>query len=88
MTPEQQSLFIRISQQGAAIGYAHRYEHLFHCLKWLKSDDEKKAAIGAFAAFERGCGFCEESAIQLEEMTDEEYWEFVVSYCNEKKQAA
>ena len=86
MTPEQKDLFIKIMQFGNAVGLHTRFE----CLQaYIESNPTRKEeAIAAAAAYERGCGFCHESAVALAEMTDETFYQFVVEYCQQKKQAA
>lgn len=86
MTPEQQALFIKIMQFGNAVGLHTRFE----CLQaYIRSNpDRKQEAIGAAAAYERGCGFCHESAVALAEMSDEAFYQFVTQYCQEKRNAA
>lgn len=76
MTDEQKDLAIRILQFGFATGATHRFE----CLQvFIKAYPElKEDAIAACAAFERGCGWCQESSYQLQEMSDEQFFGFVV----------
>lgn len=83
MTEAQRDLFIRAMQFACSSGTMHRYEGLqlhIHC-----KPEEKAAAIEAFAAFERGCGYSPEATIKLEKMTNEEFYQHVISYCKESR---
>ena len=83
MTPEQQSQFIRVMQFGAAVGLHNR----FLCLEAFINayPNERQQSIEALAAFERGCGMSPEMTESLRQMTDESYYDFVCTYCDEKR---
>jgi len=76
MTTHQKDLVIRVFQFGFATGARHRYECL---LTFIRAYPElKEPAISACAAFERGCGWCQESTENLNGMSDAEFFEYVV----------
>ena len=76
MTDGQKSLVIRVLQFGFATGARNRYACL---LTFIRAYPElKEAAISACAAFERGCGWCQESTENLNNMSDAEFFEYVV----------
>lgn len=78
MTEAQTNLFINAMRFSCSSGAIHRYE----CLEvYIRSyPKQKQEVIAAFAAFERGCGWCPESSSSLEIMSDEEFYQHVVSY--------
>ena len=84
MTQDQEKLFICAMQYANASGAVHRYD----CLDiFIRSHpDQKEAAIAAFAAYERKCGYCPEASFRLEEMSDDLFFLFVTSYCEKLKQ--
>lgn len=75
MTSDQQQLFIKAMQHGAAGGISNRFQCLVLFIR--QNPAMKQDLISAFAAFERGCGHCHESAIELEGMSDDRYWQWV-----------
>lgn len=78
MTRDEKDLSIRVLQFGFATGATHRFE----CLRvFIQSHPElKEAAIAACAAFERGCGYCPELANNLEQMSDAEFFGYVIRH--------